>query len=191
MRKIIIVLILLLKLTSSYSQEISIGKLKLGLNISDFSEIEYRSKNYKEFSFDYRPWPFNDESDTLPLPSGVRVFEVNEIWITEHISIKNVILKFYNDTLYHIIFTNSEIDKLLMLKYSNGCDNHDGGHIWQFKDSPHIVINTSGYLDWGYKYDCDFYNTMLENRVLYLKHGIKDAEKIRKEDEQKKYMIGF
>ena len=32
---------------------------------------------------------------------------------------------------------------------------------------------------------------MLENRVLYLKHGIKDAEKIRKEDEQKKYMIGF
>lgn len=150
MKKLLLVFaILFFSLTIVAQNKISgFGKLQLGMTINDIPELLIAKKittSEQYYSSVYNNTSMNNYEvvcDTLEKsPQGtcdmrVREFQLGRFYITESIELKDIKLKFFNDTLYSIITSDSKLDDLITAKYGSG--------VTTVKEKDHIFQNGYG-----------------------------------------------
>jgi len=230
MKKIMMVAIILIASVSVFAQTkiTGFGKLQLSVTVKDIPEL---SEAKRVNNNDYFTKVYGNKSsacyesvlDTTYLYSSfgsldkrVRIFQIGKLQITENIELKDVTLKFFNDTLYSINIKDSKVDELLTIKYGtpkedvktkdNTFVNGYGAkfvktdltktHTWE-TNNPNTVCwytDMSWYNDKGefrYAEYCVLYDKKIDKVVSTEEDMVKTRVRKREEDKKKALAAGF
>jgi hypothetical protein len=192
MKTALYIALVFLALQSNSQNSIGLGKLKIGMDVSEIKELS-NAKKIKPFSSDYIKYVYKNYSckyffeikiDSTNeshwsigfIDKSVRVFNVGSFNLTETIIIKNVTLRFKDNKLYHIeCEENENLEEGLKVKF--------GPPKIVVKEKPKEYINELGVTTVKVEKEyTSIYNTGLDNIVcekyFSIKYDYKGEEKL-------------
>ena len=223
--------VLMTVLMSFMSSGQSLGKLKLGMSINDIPELKEADTTSSPDTYTYKIFRSTKKSsiweilrDTVnnsnyhaSLSKNVRIFYIGSIKISSNISIEQVELKFYDDSLYYIVCeSNRTLEEALKTKYlepkievketpneyTNGYGNKiiktDVSYTTTYFEKDNITLHS--YLSKSFStYSQDFfyfnkvllYNNKITEIVTKQEEIVKARIEKRKEESKKKQFADF